>query len=1089
MDIAAKYKYQSDVEHVLSNAGMYLGSIEPIRQGVWIYTQEGQIEYTELNFHPALYKIIDEPLTNCYDHYVRSRGTARPVCAVRVSLSDTQVIIHNDGDSIDVTLHPETGVYVPEMIFGHLRTSTNYGAEDKIVGGKHGLGVKLTAVWSSSFKVEVLDPDRGLFYAQEFKDNLHIEEPIIKTRRAVGGFVQVTFSPDFKRFGLDAFPDYMPALIRKRLHDFALLAPDVKFYFNGALLTKRTFKHYISSCLGGSTKFVIQESAGWRVAVAQSESEFVQVSFVNGIHTLLGGCHVDYIGNMLITAVRDLVKKKKGVTVPLKLLKDQLFLFVACDVINPSFSGQIKESLISKQFAAPFEFSDEVIDKVFRYIASASCTMMNAKEKIKKEKQDTRLLAESNGSKVENLKGIPELTDANWAGARRSKECVLIVCEGESAATGILSGLKSEDRNKYGVYPLRGKLFNPQDKGAEKIANNKVISDLKKIIGLENGKAYTSTDRLRYGKIAFMTDQDLDGHHIKALGLNVFYSLWPSLLHRAEFIGFIPTPIIKVSKGSKLVSFYHEAVYQEWVKTTSSSHLWTTKYYKGLGTSTASEFKQYFNDIQIIHFDSKEQKETDDVFHMAFSKGAADDRKNWLCNYDRNRSMTVSPQNSVAYSDFINNELIHFSKYDCDRSIPSIDGLKISQRKILFAAFKTATKETKVAQFCGRVAELTHYHHGESNLESTIVGMAQDFVGSNNIGLLEPIGQFGSRRQGGEDSASARYIFTQIRDVASLIYRPEDLPVLDHAQVDGHAVEPRHYMPIIPMILINGAMGIGTGFSCTVLPHDLKEVVKYIRDEINSEEEIDHAPLAPYFKGFKGTIENSAAGAYSTCGAFTYDEARASLIITELPVGTWTVPYKKHLETLIEAGVVKKFTDSCTDTDILFNISLSAAIRRDDIIKVFKLKKTHYETNMYLFDFQDKLRKFTSPEDIIQYYIPIRGHFYKLRKAYLIRRLEERILVARNKARYIQAIIEAELNVFQKKDKLTVEMEAAGYDQVEGSYSYLFKMAIETLCEDNAGRLTESYRKLKDELAALEKMSLVEMWTHDLDELTEYLLQ
>lgn len=1073
MEIANKYKYQNDIEHVLANAGMYIGSLEPVRQTLWLY--EDAMATREIEFHPALYKIVDEPLTNCYDHYVRSRVSADPVKTIRVVVEDARVSIFNDGESIDVVKHPDLDIYIPEMVFGTLRTSANYGPEDKIVGGKHGLGVKLTAVWSSLFQVDVVDAGRGLAYSQTFRDNLQIAPPTIRKTRASGGSVQISFSPDFARFGVARFPDYFPSLVKKRLYDLALLAPEVRFYFNGKPLTRRAFKHYIESCIH-TTKYAAHETRHWKVAAAASDAGFVQVSFVNGIHTLHGGRHVDAVVDSLLAALRDLIKKRKQVSVPLKVLKDQLFVFVACDVVNPSFSGQIKESLISRQFAEPVELPAEFVEKMYKYVAAASCSLWTAREKLKKEKQDTKLLHAGNGSKVESVRGIPELTDANWAGTSRSQRCTLIVCEGLSAATGILSGMASQDRDRLGVYPLRGKLFNPQDKGADKIAANKIISDLKKVLGLESGKTYTSTARLRYGQVVLMTDQDLDGAHIKGLALNVFFSLWPSLLSLRDFIGFAPTPIVKAARGARREVFYYAHELDAWRARTPDAAAWTLKYYKGLGTSTAAEFKEYFKDLRVIFFEAA--GDTEAAFKMAFSRAAADQRKSWLMRYDRGAAMRVSPENRVSYSSFVNDELIHFSKYDCDRSIPSVDGLKISQRKILFTAFKDARAEIKVAQFCGRVAQLTHYHHGEVNLEGAIVGMAQRFVGSNNVHLLEPLGQFGSRIAGGDDAASARYIFTRVAPLARYIFRPEDDPILEYNEEEGQRVEPRFYVPVVPMVLVNGASGIGTGFSSQILPHDLADLARRIKDRL--EGRAPAGDLRPFFRGFRGRVEG-AAGKYTTTGVWRREGMM--LEVSELPVGMWNLAFREHLESLVEAGVVRRFTDASTDERVLFSVELAREV--DDVVKTFKLHKTHSETNMYLFDADDRLRKFDSCEQIVEYYMDVRARFYQRRKEYTLEQLAREVAAARDKARFVRAAARREIDVFGPRRDLERALKERGFERA----GELMDLPVSALQEENAARLERKHGELEERARRVAATSVRDMWLEDLEELLKILGQ
>jgi DNA topoisomerase-2 len=266
---------------------------------------------------------------------------------------------------------------------------------------------------------------------------------------------------------------------------------------------------------------------------------------------------------------------------------------------------------------------------------------------------------------------------------------------------------------------------------------------------LETGKKYDSIEdvnkQLRYGKVLFMTDQDLDGSHIKGLGINLFQSEWPTLANIPDFIGFMNTPILKAKKGSVELDFYNDGEYNEW-KEENDSKGWKIKYYKGLGTSTGKEFREYFEKKKFVGFQHTEK--SDDSIDMVFNKKRSEDRKDWLKLYDRDAYLDTA-KSSVSYEEFINRELIHFSKYDCDRSIPNLmDGQKTSQRKILFSAFKKGlTSEIKVAQFSGYVSEHSGYHHGEASLNGAIVGMAQNFVGSNNINLFTPNGQFGTRLQ------------------------------------------------------------------------------------------------------------------------------------------------------------------------------------------------------------------------------------------------------------------------------------------------------------------------------------------------------
>ena len=208
----------------------------------------------------------------------------------------------------------------------------------------------------------------------------------------------------------------------------------------------------------------------------------------------------------------------------------------------------------------------------------------------------------------------------------------------------------------------------------------------------------------------------------------------------------------------------------------------------------------------------------------------------------------------INFTEFVNKELVLFSNLDNERSIPSIvDGFKPGQRKVLFACFKrNLQKEIKVAQLAGSVAELSAYHHGEASLMSTIINLAQNFVGSNNLNLLMPIGQFGTRLHGGKDAASPRYIFTNLNSLTRLLFNPKDDPLLDYINDDGQRVEPEFYCPILPTVLVNGAEGIGTGYSSKLPNYNVKDIIDNLKRLIRKEEPMR---MKPYYKNFRGTID------------------------------------------------------------------------------------------------------------------------------------------------------------------------------------------------------------------------------------------
>jgi len=1148
----------TDREHILKKPDTYIGSVENTETTDYVIVEEEagvpKMVRKHIHYIPGLYKLFDEGLVNCRDHVVRQaqavsdeKPNALPVSNIEIDIAaDGTITLLNDGNGIDVAQHPEHKLWIPEMIFGHLRTSTNYAEDkkEKIVGGKNGFGFKLVLIWSSWGQVETVDHVRGLKYTQEFKNNLNEICPPVITKCKNKPYTKVSFRPDYTRFGCpgnNLTPD-MLALFTKRVYDIAAVTDkSIKVKFNGTLVPVKHFQQYVDLYIGskGDVKRIYESpDPRWEYAVCLTPvDEFSHISFVNGIYTPRGGKHVEYITNQIVRKLADLIKKKKKVDVKPNTIKEQLMLFLRCDIENPSFSSQTKDELGTAvaNFGSSCKVSDDFIEKLAKMgVMDAACALTEVKE--------TKAAKKTDGAKTRTIRGIPKLIDANFAGTDKSGECTIIFCEGDSAKAGIVSGLSKEDRNTIGVYPMKGKIFNVRGETAKRISENNEIAEIKQILGLENGRKYTAEDvktRLRYGKVLFMTDQDLDGSHIKGLGINLFQSEWPSLAQIPGFIGFMNTPILKAKKGANEMLFYSEGEFEDWKKEHNGDvpSGWTTKYYKGLGTSTGKEFKEYFESKKMVGFNHTGTS-SDNAIDMVFNKKRADDRKQWLSTYER-ESYLDTRKSDVSYEEFIHRELIHFSKYDCDRSIPNLmDGLKISLRKILYSAFKKGLKsEIKVAQFSGYVSEHSGYHHGEASLNAAIVGMAQNFVGSNNVNLFEPNGQFGTRIRGGDDSASERYIFTQLNKLTRLIFRPEDDTVLSYLNDDGLSVEPIHYVPIIPMILVNGTKGIGTGFSTDIMCYNPVQIIDYITFALENGGAFNTAEdaIEPYYQGFKGTITKISSNASASTSTSTSTVAATATAtakylikgcyeiigtkqvrITELPVGTWTDDYKQFLEGLMETKdkdkekdkettgpIVKEYSDMSTDTVVDITITFTNAINVSQyastptehgcnlLEKTLRLYTTQTTSNMHLFDQNEKLKKYGTIYEIVNDYYGVRLGFYGKRKEAMLKILANELRVLSNRARYIQEHLDDTLDLRRKsKDEVHALLLSHKYENIEGDseYKYLLKMTMDSVTKENVARLlSERDSKQQDHdrlLATSEPM----LWLNDLNELrSEYM--
>jgi len=1122
------YKKRNLREHILKLPDTYIGSKDVSQENRWIYNEsKGHMEYRSIAMNPGLYKTFDEIIVNARDAYIRSSEEGRtPVRNISISVErrshdDVTITVTNDGDGIIVQMHPEEKVYIPELIFGHLLTSSNYkeddDAKEMITGGKNGFGAKLTNIYSREFTVITNDCTSGKKYTQTWTDNMSVAgKPIITKGSAKNGEVTITWRPDLARFP-GGMSDDMMAVFHTRVIQLAGLV-SAKVSWCDTVITSNSFEKFMKLFLREGVTGHIYERAGdrWEIGALLASQlyqnddaeqlEERHISFVNGIYTRLGGKHVETVSRDVLTDFCELAKKKRLDLKPGQI-RDSVVFFINATIVNPAFDSQTKENLTTAvaKFGSKPKISAKFVEQLGKLgLFDEAKAALEAKAAKDAKKTD--------GKKRSTLHGIPKLVDANWAGTAKSTECTLILTEGDSAASSAIAGLEIVGRERYGVFPLKGKLLNVKDISIQKFTANDELSAIKRILGLEHGKVYTDVKALRYGRVMIMTDQDHDGSHIKGLLMNLFHTEWPSLLELG-FVCTLLTPILKAFKGSKVECFYSQAAYEAWRPTAGSG--WHIKYYKGLGTSTAKEAKEWFVQMNDAQYDWT--AESDDAIHLAFNKKRANDRKTWLQTYDPTKQVDYTTKR-VPIERFIHNELIHFSNADNIRSLPSImDGLKPSQRKILFGALKrNLRQEIKVAQLAGYVSEHSAYHHGEASLNGTIIGMAQNFVGSNNINLLRPNGQFGTRLKGGDDAASPRYIFTQLERIVDVLFRKEDSAVLNYLEDDGQSIEPTYYLPVVPLIAINGAKGIGTGFSTDIPPYDPKQIIALLRMKLQGKiGSLTGRHLDPYFYGFKGTLTRLNDNTWITHGTYVFDDDKNTITITELPVGHWSLDYKEFLESLfVSAGGagggggpkpadelgLRDFVDSNTDHDVRIELqfTLDGYITfkgsSEDFEKTFKLTSSYNTRNMHGFDAESKIIKYDSVGDIIEDYFGPRYEGYVARKAAQIEGLEAEVVTLSAKAKFIKAVLDGKLKIARAEDEAIVagmqSLDLPALDLPEDpnnikAYEYLLRMRIDRMKAAAVAELLAEVSKAQDALDLLRRTPETDLWLKDLNEFEE----
>ena len=605
-----KYKRLTDVQHVLQRSGVYLGSIINTEREAFV-VENDKIVLKTVKYNPAIIKMFDEIISNSADESIRSGNVKN----IKVTINDDKSITVSDDGGIPVELHPEYKIYIPELLFGELRSGSNFDDDNRTTAGMNGMGSVLVNIFSKMFKVETCDGKKK--FTQTYYNNLsEKDEPIIKSSKANG--TSITFLPDYERLKCELDSDNI-SMIERRCYDIAANFPNVNVYFNNK---KLSFKKFVDFCdMFVDTAKISQKSDDWEIVVTPSMNDdtFRHISFVNGIDTFNGGTHVDYVANQITTSVREYVKKKYKIDVKPNTIKQCLFVFVKASINAPMFTSQTKEQLIndSKSFDNPIVLTQKTINDILKSDIVQKVLDWAENEKRKQELAELRKL--NSQSKKSSLKHILKFDDAS---TKDRKSAMLFLAEGDSAAATIKAARKSNPN--IGVFALRGKVLNVRNAKKSKILENEEIKNLMAITGLQLGVNVKKED-LYFQKIVIASDFDGDGHHICGLLCNLFGSLWPDLM-RQNVLYRLKTPVIVAKTSKESLEFFSLDDYREWEKK-GIKH--TPKYFKGLGSWKTSDFERFLSDekyiTQIIA-----DNEGMDMLEMVFGNEKGDDKKEWL---------------------------------------------------------------------------------------------------------------------------------------------------------------------------------------------------------------------------------------------------------------------------------------------------------------------------------------------------------------------------------------------------------------------------------------------------------------------------
>ena len=577
-----KYKKLTDIEHVLLRPGMYVGSIKHRTDRLAVYDGE-KFDMKSVTYNPAFLKIFDEIVSNSVDEH---RRHPRKLNKIDVLVNpDKGAILVKDNGGIVVDKHPEHDEWIPELIFSNLKAGSNFDdSEERLVAGTNGVGSTLTNIFSKVFRIKTCDGKKQ--FNQQFNNNMTERKPaeVVKSSRK-SGYTEIAFIPDFERFEMETIDEDHMTMLRKRVIDLAACNPKLKVTFNK---TDHTFKSFEEYCNLYSSDVIYEEGTRWKVGVAPSNGSMQHVSFVNSVETSDGGTHVDYIANQIVTHLRALIKKKHKIDVRPQEIKNHMFLFVQADIVNPIFSSQTKEKLITehKQFGSSFEFSKATIKKIAGSEIIERILDWAQQKAIAEEKKELRKL-----NKTLSKAKIIKLIDAK--ARTRRQDCSLAIFEGDSASSAFR---KYRNPKLQGAFPLRGKFINVSGLSPLKVVKNKEVTALLGAIGLKLGE---EAKNLRYGKILIYSDADPDGDSIAGLLINFFGRYWPEMFEQ-EMICRVVTPIVVAKKGKEKKSFYTNEEFESWASSKSKIKGWEIEYKKGLAALEDEEYKEIIKDPKMF---------------------------------------------------------------------------------------------------------------------------------------------------------------------------------------------------------------------------------------------------------------------------------------------------------------------------------------------------------------------------------------------------------------------------------------------------------------------------------------------------------
>lgn len=1130
-----KITSESTLQHLRRKPDNYIGVNAFVTEPSFV-VQDGQIVKEKVeDFNEALIHPYKEVIDNAADNIAREWST--PQSYIKITVTKEYVEVTNDGKPIpvikeevelpnEITKKKETHtMYRTQALFNFFRTGTNAtnDANDSKIG-TNGIGMKAVLGVSSYAKIHHGDPDSGQQLTIEYKDGMtKIGEPKVKAYSGKKSFTTIHYVPDWKWYGLTEFSENHIGIMHALAKGLAYIT-GLKVTFNDEVIKIPNIKALGEAFFGSRQSMLLKTDTGDEVLVmeqsleemeAQGKEGYRHLSFVNKSYTRNGGIHVSYNANKIGKAMAE------AFGAPLKPDDAKKFFIY---IVNYTIKGDLKWSGQTKAALNATEKGNPLKRVNVEKKDMMKCKKWNVWNEI-----TTFVEGKTNRDANKGVKGTSayigslgkEGFDANYAGKKQKGKCVLYLTEGLSAKSLIDAGAKYRGGSDYvGVLALRGKISNVMKMAdRSKQTDKKFLKLIRLMIGLKMGCKYLKEEEistLRYGQICIAADKDHDGTHIRSILYSFFYQEHPGLLENG-ILSFLETPVIKTVLGKTVHRFFLKDDFDQWLKTLSDSQknqaIKNRKFIKGLGGNNATDDSKFIFDTDYFvgQLTFKKQKDKDAI-EVFFGKGKekTKQKKDFMLTnfYGGKEHIHLPKSGTMTFSEFILHNFCPAIHEQILRAIPSCyDGLIESKRQILYVAFKHLKHLTKTVQFSTSVPTFSQYDHGEQNLAPTVIKMTQNIIGRNNIVVFKGDGIFGNRFQPPEDmngAAAPRYTAVELQDIISVIFRAIDNDILEYEEKEGEISSPKYFLPIIPWFLVNGLSAPANTWSTTIPAYNPKDLVQWIRNWISvsfkDTPSFEEVKLVPWYRGFRGTIEESDNGFVSKGILTKIDDD--CYHVDEIAANCWGIDLKEILEKLADEKLIDKPRILNEDTNtIRAEIQIKSKF---NIEKALSSVLEHKFPTSNVTTIWDTRPMISTVDEHLEEYCKRRYRGYQDRRKFQITDLTHQLKIKEDKIRYIKMVLVGEINFKKIKDRaeLIKILKGKGFtafgegeedevvvddDKPSKQWGHITTMTLLTCTQKGIDRLEEEKEKVRERHRYYSENKPWKIWLDELDEfLVEY---